>query len=132
MSKSKVVKLVVAGSRSFNDYQKMSLILDNFRRRCVAEGKILHIAGGGARGADSCAELYAKRNGIPFMSFPADWDRYGRSAGFRRNEEMARFGTELFVFWDGSSRGTRHMIVSMKKRSKRVTIFHFTPEIESY
>ena len=47
--------------------------------------------------------------------FPADWDKYGKAAGYKRNGEMARNADALIAFWDGKSRGTKHMIDLAKK-----------------
>ena len=54
-------------------------------------------------------------NGWEVLSFPADWDKYGKAAGYKRNDEMARNADALIAFWDGKSRGTRHMIDLAKK-----------------
>ncbi|MGH8159274.1 MAG: hypothetical protein ACREPQ_14230 [Rhodanobacter sp.] len=48
---------------------------------------------------------------VPFLRYPAEWDRYGRShAGVIRNQQMARVATHLVAFWDGASTGTASMI----------------------
>ena len=39
-------------------------------------------------------EQYAKEHGIPLVLFPADWDRYGKRAGYIRNDKMARYASE--------------------------------------
>jgi hypothetical protein len=41
---------------------------------------------------------------------PADWDTHGKSAGFKRNKEMAEVSQGLIAFWDNVSKGTKHMI----------------------
>ena len=52
---------------------------------------------------------------IKIKYFPADWNTYGKSAGFVRNIEMAENATALIAFWDGKSSGTKHMIETAKK-----------------
>ena len=70
---------------------------------------------GEARGADSLGKRLAYENEWEVLSFPADWDKYGKTAGYKRNDEMARNADALIAFWDGKSRGTKHMIDLAKK-----------------
>lgn len=62
---------LVVGSRTFDDYElmkkKLDHILKNYHR--------IVIVSGGARGADSLAERYAKEKGYPLKVFPAEWDK---------------------------------------------------------
>lgn len=86
---------------------------------------------GTARGADKLGELYAERVGVHIYRFPADWDTYGKSAGYRRNAEMAKFASGennvgvLIAFWDGKSRGTKHMIDLAKRYGLKVHVVNF-------
>ena len=76
----------------------------------------MRIISGTARGADQFGEQFAKEENYLLSRFPADWDKYGKSAGYRRNVEMAKFAIEdqnkglLIAFWDGKSSGTKWMI----------------------
>jgi hypothetical protein len=54
--------------------------------------------------------------------FPADWDRFGRSAGPKRNKQMAEYGDALIAVWDGESRGTKTMIEFARERGLQVYI----------
>lgn len=114
-------KVIVAGGRDFNDYQllkrKLSILLDN--RRDV------EIVSGAARGADSLGERYAEENGLSIHRKPADWDTYGKSAGYRRNAEMAEYADALVAFWDGKSRGTKHMIDLAEKHDLAIRIIKY-------
>ena len=76
------------------------------------------IVSGDARGADTLGVEYGTRHGIPVIHFPAQWDTYGKAAGFIRNEEMAEYGDFLLAFWDGKSHGTKNMIKTMKEMNK--------------
>ena len=98
--------VIIAGSREFNDYQLLCAKCDwLFQNR-----KPTSILCGKARGADTLGELYAKEHDIPVDYYPAEWDKYGKSAGYIRNEQMAMNADALIAFWDGTSRGTKHMI----------------------
>lgn len=100
------MKVIIAGSRSFNSYETLKLKLTQLG----LDTKQLTIISGCARGADMLGERWAREFGKELIRMPADWDRYGKSAGYIRNEEMAKIATHLVAFWDGSSRGTKHMI----------------------
>lgn len=103
------MRVIIAGSRDVTDPAVIA--------RAVADSgfTISEVVSGGARGVDTLGEEWARANRIPFRRFPADWDRFGRSAGYRRNEQMAAYAREgsaggLLAVWDGISKGTGHMI----------------------
>ena len=100
------MKLIIAGSRGFTSYETLKATL----KKLNLEEKNLIVISGCARGADILGEQWAYDFGKPLMRMPADWDKHGKSAGYRRNEEMAKIATHLVAFWDGQSRGTKHMI----------------------
>ena len=67
-------------------------------------------------GADTLAGEYARDRGIPCRSFPADWRRHGRPAGFIRNRQMLDEGKpELVVAFPGGP-GTRNMVKTALER----------------
>lgn len=104
------MKIIVAGSRSFTDYSLLERKLDILLSRKVERGEPIEIISGGARGADALGERYPRERGYECTVIPADWQKYGRSAGYRRNEQMAAMADAVVCFWDGQSPGTRHMI----------------------
>lgn len=79
--------LIVAGSRNIADYDLVS----NYIAKIAKRIKIDEIVSGGAKGVDTSAELWAYQNHVPCKVFRAKWDLYGKSAGPRRNEEMAQY-----------------------------------------
>jgi hypothetical protein len=93
-------KLIVAGSRSFNDYQLLKTKLDFY----LSNLQHVEIVSGTARGADQLGERYAREKGFSIKRFPADWS-LGKVAGYLRNKEMAEYANGLVAFWDGKSRG---------------------------
>lgn len=100
-------KLIIAGGRDFNNYAGMSQCLDYLLKNINDK---IEIVCGMARGADRLGERYAKERGHKVIYIPADWDLYGKSAGFKRNVKMAEYADALVAFWDGRSSGTKHMI----------------------
>lgn len=110
-------KLIVAGSRSFRSYDLIKLHLDEYR---LTEKD--YIISGTASGADTLGEEYAQKNGIQIIRMPANWNEYGKAAGYKRNYQMALEATEAIVFWDGRSPGTKHMIDIMFSLKKPIRI----------
>lgn len=108
------MKTIVAGSRTFNDYE----LLEN----TLKEHEITEIVSGTARGADSLGEDYGIKYNIPIVKFPPNWDKYGKSAGYIRNLEMARYAEACIVFWDGKSKGSLNMIKLATKNNLHLTI----------
>lgn len=119
------MKLIVAGGRDFTDISRMDAELKNL----VLNGTLpddVELVCGMARGADITAYnlwRYIYENKI--HKFYPDWKAEPRRGGFIRNEEMAEFADFLVAFWDGASRGTKHMIETMKAKGKPVIIIRY-------
>lgn len=109
-------KVAIVGSRRFSDYETFCKVLDPILP------KIALVVSGGARGADSMAERYAKEHGIVLLVYPADWKKYGKRAGFRRNVVIANVADKMVAFVDKESRGTRHAIKKMQQLKKPVVV----------
>lgn len=101
------MKTIIAGSRSFKDYELLKDFLDGMQ---TTDSRISEVVSGCAAGADKLGERWAEENGIPIKPFPADWEGLGKQAGFRRNEKMDDYAEQLVAFWDGVSRGSKHII----------------------
>lgn len=103
-----MIKLIIAGGRNFLDF---SIVENEFIKRFNdQENKDVEIISGMARGADALGVKLADMYGLKLHRYPAQWDKYGKSAGYRRNAEMGAVATDLLVFWDEESKGTKHMI----------------------
>ena len=86
----------------------------------------LEVVQGRARGVDLAAEAWARARGRKCTPFPADWNRHGKRAGILRNVEMAEYGDGLLAFWDWESRGTAHMIKTMKQQGKPTLVIRIS------
>lgn len=124
-------KIIIAGSRDFNNYELLKQTLDS-ELSWYSEYDGFEIVSGTARGADTLGERYAKENLIPLIKFPADWRMLGKRAGIIRNESMAKYskGTDenygiLFAFWDGKSKGTNNMINIAKKYDMCIQVINY-------
>jgi hypothetical protein len=113
------MKVAVVGSRNFQDYDLLKQIL--------AEYEITEIVSGGAKGADSLGEKYAKEHNLPIEIFKPDWKRLGRGAGPARNKTIVENADFVIAFWDGVSKGTQSSINIAKKLNKALRIVMMEP-----
>lgn len=118
--------VIVAGSRNFSDrslmYKKLDYYLQNQKQVLIVHG--------GAKGADTCAAMYAKERGIKTKVFLPDWDKYGKKAGILRNIEMFEYASQFqnrgcVVFWDGKSKGAKNDIELSEKYNVPLRIVEF-------
>lgn len=112
-------KVIIAGSRTFTDYLLLEKTMDSLLSNIEDEIVVLC---GKATGADALGDNYAKKRGYTVEYYPADWNKYGKSAGYIRNKEMACNADALVAFWDGESRGTYHMITLAHKHGLKVRV----------
>ena len=104
------MKLLIVGSRSIIDYDLSAHI---------PEGVELIISGG-AKGIDTLAEQYADAHGIEKLIVRPQYDRFGRAAPIKRNEEMVSLCDTVLAIWDGESRGTRYTLDYARKKGKEI------------
>ena len=120
--------IAIVGSRSFNNYD----LLEKTLKTIYKNNKIGKIISGGASGADTMAERFAKENNIPTEIFLPDWNKYGKSAGFIRNKDIIEAADFVFIFWDGKSKGTKHDIeLCFKYKKSHLMIFFNKPTSSS-
>lgn len=115
-------KVIIAGSRSFNNY---NFLKETCNRLLINKLPEVTIISGTAKGADSLGERYAQEKGLKVDLYPADWDFYGKSAGFKRNIQMAEQADALIAFWDSKSHGTKHMIDIAERYKLLVKVIHY-------
>lgn len=115
------MKLAIVGSRSWSNAALLKRTLDQYAEVHGVEHHITVISGGAA-GADSMGEAWARKNGYPVEVIRPDWERYGRSAGFKRNEDIIREADIVFAFWDGSSKGTLDSINKARRLGIEVRV----------
>ena len=114
------MKVIIAGGRDFNDYELLKDKCDKILNSQIE----ITIVSGGANGADYLGEKYAKEREYELIIFPADWNKYGKSAGPIRNTQMAENSDALIAFWDGKSKGTQHMINLAEKKGLMVEVYN--------
>ena len=131
-------KVIIAGGRNFNDYPR----LKSYCKHVLQNQSNVEVVSGTADGADNLGEDFAIEFKLGLKSFPAPWDdiegkpenqigtrrdgkKYWKVAGHVRNTQMADYADALIAFWDKKSKGTLHMINTMKKLKKPVKVFYY-------
>lgn len=98
-------RIIVCGGRDYTNMARVVEVLDALR----AERGVGYVFHGNARGADGCADVWAKRRGVPVLAVPARWSKYGKRAGPIRNQAMLGHGIDLVVAFPGGT-GTADMV----------------------
>ena len=104
------MKLLIAGSRRINDFNLS---------KCIPDGVDLIISGG-AKGIDTLAEQYADENGIQKLIIRPNYEKYGRVAPIKRNEEMIELCDTVLAVWDGKSKGTAYTLNYSRKKGRKI------------
>ena len=110
------MKIIIAGSPTFTDYQHLCQVLAPDRHR------ITQVITGGARGADQLGYRWAWKHAVRHQLFRAEWERFGKVAGVRRNHQMAQAGDILLALGDRQSPGPAHLIQCMRALGKPVVV----------
>lgn len=113
-------RIIVTGSRDWTDGWTLRKAL--FAARI--EGEYVLVSGGCPTGADAMAERLAEEYGIDLERHPADWEKYGKRAGFIRNAEMVNLGADLVLaFIKNNSKGASMTADLAEKRGIEVVRF---------
>lgn len=107
------VRILITGSRTWTDRTAIAHAISDYLHsvgtRIGGAWPFPIVVHGGARGADQLADAVARNWGWTPERHPADWDRHGRAAGFRRNAEMVALGADVcLAFILDGSRGASH------------------------
>ena len=121
MDRVTVKKILVCGSRNFQNEFMASIFIDAYVKKSIPPGSIvLH---GNARGADQIAAESAERHGSETVPYDADWKRHGNRAGILRNIEMLDAKPDsVLAFWNSKSKGTKHTIDEARARGIPVEV----------
>jgi hypothetical protein len=114
------VRLLITGDRGWSDRETMMRVIYGIFKQYGGQFTVIH---GNARGADKMAGEIARELGLDVLVFPAEWDKYGKSAGPIRNQQMINEGhpDRAVAFHNDlkHSRGTGDMVVRLKKHNIR-------------
>lgn len=121
------MKTIIAGSREITDYK----LIEYHIQRSGFE--ITQVVCGLARGVDMLGATYARLNNIPIAEFRAQWDLYGRSAGFKRNKQMIEYADAAIIIWDGFSKGSKNTFDLAVKKGIKTYLYNLsTNSVDCY
>lgn len=120
---------LIAGGRDFNDFDLFEKELNKFDK----PDKIIE---GGANGTDTLARKYANKYNIECTEVKAEWNKYGKQAGFIRNRKMIDMllkykeidmsnTIKVICFWDGKSSGTKNTIDLAKENNIDLEVIYY-------
>ncbi len=112
------MKLAIIGSRTIT-----AADLPHDLSYYIPEG-VTEIVSGGAKGIDTAAAEYAEQHGLKLTVFLPQYERYGRAAPLKRNEEIAEYADGAIAFWDGVSKGTVHAVKAFEARNKKARVWN--------
>lgn len=108
---------LVCGGRDYKDH----VTLHNRLIEVMGErGRPYLLIHGAAKGADRLAERWARHMGVHVRAYPAEWKRYGPSAGPIRNKQMLDEGRPNLVIAFPGGRGTADMVKQAQERGVEV------------
>ena len=110
------MRVAIVGSRNYSDPERVRAYVRKLPPNTV-------VVSGGARGVDTWAVEEAKLHLFETVVFPADWNKWGKSAGYVRNITIVENADRVVAFWDGGSRGTMHTIRLAHKYKKPVEVY---------
>lgn len=127
---SEKLKLAVVGSRTIDSFGIIDLYgLGALSMMGFEMFDVGHIISGGALGADTLAkELHKKYKKVSvwgemkLVEHLPDWDKYGKSAGFRRNKTIVDDCEAAIVLWDTKSHGTENTMWNLDDQGKPYVI----------
>lgn len=119
------MRVLVCGSRDYANRERMFRLLNEILMEAAQMDEGVTLIHGAARGADSLADEWGHlASPVEIESYPADWDRHGKRAGYVRNQQMLDEGQpELVVAFYSAverSRGTSMMVDIARKAGVRV------------
>ena len=125
---SKLLKLAVVGSRSLVSKENEEIIFSHLNNvRIIHKSLKIHVVSGGAKGVDTIAKRWADVNELGSTIFIPDWGKFGKAAGFIRNESIVKECDRLICFWDGKSKGGKHSFDLANKKGKKPILFQLIP-----
>lgn len=119
------MKLAIIGGRDFTDYNRLMAAIESYFSDSGGVSRISEIISGGAAGADSLGARYARESGLKLTEFLPDWNRFGKRAGFIRNQDIIENCDVVLAFWSGVSKGTGNSLSIAKRLKKDTVIIYF-------
>lgn len=121
--KKEIFRVIIAGSREWTDYELLKKKCSFFLQNKLADpGVQVVILSGHAKGADLLGEKFAQENNLPVELYPAQWDKYGKRAGYLRNKDMADKGNAAIIFLSRSAQNKGSLMMASLARKQNLLL----------
>lgn len=118
------MKLALVGSRTYENWHDFQdAVVATLKEWDTTTEEVECIISGGAKGADSLAERFAREHNIKMVVFKPEWQRLGRAAGLMRNTDIVNACTHVIAFPSPSGSGTQDSIRKAKAAKKVVAVY---------
>ena len=118
-----VYRILITGGRDWTDKATLRHAIFNTWQHAGSPKETVLIVGG-ARGADTYAELCGEAFGFTIERYDADWATAGRGAGPQRNQRIVNSGADIcLAFLMEGSKGTADCIKRANKAKIPVEIY---------
>ena len=117
------MKVLVCGSRNWRARAVTYDALEQLKKSTKEPITIIH---GDCRGADKIAGEVAETLGMEVERYPANWKKYGKSAGPIRNVEMLEQNPDKVIAFHENimeSKGTNHMLSIASKVNVPIILY---------
>lgn len=121
MQPKRAIRILITGSRTWNNIDTIERVLKAY---AVPKQRVVMVSGHCPKGADWICEQWAHELGWAVEKHPANWTKYGKAAGFIRNDEMTLKGADVcLAFIRANSKGATHCVRMAKARGIPVRIW---------
>lgn len=110
-------KVAIVGGREYSSEEHYAIVIREIQK-VYRQEEVSAIVSGGAMGSDTLAERFAHQFNVPMEIYPAEWGKYGKTAGFKRNSDIVREADVIFAFWNMKSSGTKDTVSKAKASGK--------------
>jgi len=123
-------RIIICGGRHFKDYERLESTMNEVMNKIAPWRDVVEIVSGHCEGADQLGELYAKNHGLPCKVIPAQWEKFGKSAGPIRNSEMVKYAAEaempvVVAFRSPRTKGTNDTVKKATKQGIKVFVVDY-------
>lgn len=109
--------LAIVGSRNLKSKE---LFQEGIVKAIEQWGVPSEVVSGGAKGADTMGEKWARDNEIVCTVYKPDWNQHGKKAGILRNIDIINKANKVLAFPSKKGKGTQHSIGLTIKQQKEL------------
>ena len=123
-------KVVIAGSKGFNDYALLEAYIDKKLSR-VAQEDTIEIVTSYSKSTVDLSVRYAQERGYRHRHFQPDPAQYKAQACFQANQELLAYADSVIVFWDGREGAAGALIKKAREAGVRAAVKQIEPPQEA-